>query len=64
MLRNRLEEKRQQLSQLVDLKDKNGGAINELQEEIDNYINQLSLVHKLSLQCVYRLLSTECDGNA
>lgn len=29
-----------------------------------NYINQLSLVHKLSLQCVYRLLSIECDGNA
>src|SRR5690606_29121001 len=31
---------------------------------VRNYINQLSLVHKLSFQCVYRLLSIECDENA
>ncbi|MNV96650.1 hypothetical protein D3C71_1916790 [compost metagenome] len=31
---------------------------------VRDYINQLSLVHKLSLQCVYRLQSIECDGYA
>lgn len=44
-----LEEKRQQLSQLVDLKDKNEGAINELQEEIDNLTQKYHQLQRVKI---------------